>query len=102
MATGLNQIEKWKKNSDLLTPEEVLEEDIGIEEIRKELNQYPEKKRVSFLLQILGRDAQHNKENSKGDRLTQAVCKSVSLRRANEHYKKRIEKLQEKLRDSEA
>lgn len=94
-----NKLQQWKKNSDLLTPEEVLEEDIAINEVRQEVNKFSEEKRVSFLLQILGRDAQHNKENSQGDRITQAVCKAVSIKRANHHYKERIEKFQEKLQE---
>ena len=94
-----NKLQQWKKNSDLLTPEEVLEEDIALNKVRKEVNKFSEEKRVSFLLQVLGRDAQHNKENSQGDRITQAVCRAVSIRRANEHYKERIEKFQEKLQE---
>lgn len=98
-----NKLQQWKKNSDLLTPEEVLEEDLTVDEVRQEVNKFPDQKKISFLLQILGRDPNHNKENSQGDRLTQAVCKSVSLQRANDHYKERIEHLQEKLQeDSEA
>ena len=94
-----NKLQQWKKNSDLLTPEEVLEEDLTVDEVRQEVNKFPDQKKVSFLLQILGRDAAHNKENSQGDRLTQAVCKAVSIRKANEHYKKRIEHFQEKLQE---
>lgn len=81
-------LEEWRKENSF-SPEELVEEDIPLQEVGKEVGDWGEERKLNFILDILnGEDRKRN--NSFGDKLTIALKSVVRLKRANKLHRQKL------------
>lgn len=96
----MSLIEDWKEdNPDILTPKEALEEEYTVVELEKEIQEWGRERKIDFLRSIVSYGDKQLRDDSEKTKLNKAIARTVKLARANQLYKERIEKFQEKLQE---
>lgn len=77
-------ISEWREGEEKIEPEEVLEDEIGLNEIRDSVQQMSEAEKKNFLYRLLAKTHGRGRERTQ-DELSSAICSTIRILR---HYEK--------------
>lgn len=87
-----NLLQKWRENTGV-TPQDVLESDMSVNEIRSEVADWSISRQLEFLISLLREEERRTQRNSINDRAAQAIASAVVAVRAKKQYKERLRHL---------
>lgn len=85
-------ISEWRSQEVEVSPEQVLDENIDLKEIRDEVGKMSEAQKKNFLYRILSQTHDKGKKRTKDD-LSSAICSTVRILRHYEKLKEQRSKL---------